>query len=161
MARTNYLRLSACDVEMGEVALLGINSYDEVTYTLGDAACAFKGATKVGQRSPDWEADVFFGWHGNESDLPGSLYRGGATKLQLLNPFGVWHPKIQEFTLFAPVTASTSVIRMPEAMVIKSLTRPFEDSLNCDKCKEPVLQASPNMADGSFRCYSCRNNPYR
>jgi hypothetical protein len=35
------------------------------------------------------------------------------------------------------------------------------DGLICSRCGEFVGQAEPNQEDGSFKCYSCRNDPFR
>jgi hypothetical protein len=35
------------------------------------------------------------------------------------------------------------------------------DGLCCERCQEFVPMAAPNQIDGSFLCWSCRDNPYR
>jgi hypothetical protein len=35
------------------------------------------------------------------------------------------------------------------------------DGMNCNRCKDFCSQAQSNCEDGSFTCYSCRQNPYR
>lgn len=35
------------------------------------------------------------------------------------------------------------------------------DGCSCIKCKEFCHMAEPNQEDGSFKCFVCRDNPYR
>ena len=35
------------------------------------------------------------------------------------------------------------------------------DGSTCKKCKDYCRMAQPNQEDGSFICFSCRNNPWR
>lgn len=35
------------------------------------------------------------------------------------------------------------------------------DGMACSRCKDFLFMAGPNQEDGSFKCFSCRENPYR
>ena len=60
--------------------------------------------------------------------------------------FGYFFPKNFSFTL-------------PEKVEPKKRREP--DGMICLRCKEFFHMAEPNQEDETFRCYSCRKNPYR
>lgn len=39
--------------------------------------------------------------------------------------------------------------------------RPLDDGMACDMCNNFAPMASANMSGGKFRCYSCRQDPWR
>lgn len=48
---------------------------------------------------------------------------------------------------------------LPEIKIVKK--DPKHDGMSCLRCKEFVFMAEPNQQDGTFKCYSCRQNKYR
>lgn len=154
------------NVALGEVVYLPL---DDSGFSLADMSSSYfrmmKGATLIATASRNGYRKYFFGWTEHDEDIPqdaqdfskdflltsGSSY--GNIRLAA---------NIDRYKKFVQHGAGTYVLRLPEAMRLSTTKAPpVGDSLICTGCKEPVLQAAPNMADGSFKCYSCRNNPYR
>lgn len=65
-------------------------------------------------------------------------------------------PNFEEF-IYADVLHENNCLRKP---ITQAKSSGFDGS-NCKSCREPVYMAGPNQTDGSFVCYSCKQNPYR
>lgn len=52
------------------------------------------------------------------------------------------------------------LISIKESGFVTQVNR-ANDFTSCKRCREPVYMAGPNQSDGSFICYSCRENPIR
>lgn len=55
--------------------------------------------------------------------------------------------------------ADEQIVYITESMV-SGVSK--QDGMRCERCKDYVLMAAANQPDGiTFKCYSCRFNPYR
>lgn len=153
------------NINLGEVALVAM---DESGYTLADIGSSYfrgmKGATRIATASRNGYRKYFFGWTEHDEDIPHDAM--DFTKDFLVNPGSYANvrlaPNIDRYKKYIQLGSGAYVVRPPETtQLLASKAPPGAQACICTGCKEPVLQAAPNMADGSFKCYTCRNNPYR
>jgi hypothetical protein len=163
--KTRFSVESVLNVDLGEVVYLPL---DESGFCLGDMSSSYlralKGGTLIATAVRNGYRKFFFGWTEHDEDLPSDA--SAFSKDFLVTPGSYSNVRlaanIDRYTRFLQHGSSAFVVRLPEAMRLTNVKAPpVGDSLICTGCKEPVLQAAPNMADGSFKCYSCRSNPYR
>lgn len=67
--------------------------------------------------------------------------------------FGYYFPKGFSFT---PIVTAEPI---NSASCGKVKREP--DGMSCVRCKDFFFLAEANQEDGSFKCYQCRENPYR
>lgn len=54
----------------------------------------------------------------------------------------------------------TGLLDRLEFYFINLKKKTYPDGMFCRKCQSFHKYAEPNQVDGTFFCYSCRNNPY-
>jgi hypothetical protein len=101
----------------------------------------------------------FIGWKADELERPSEAKPLDLNNIRLDFPGIDLHEITNEITAYTRVSWNTKCIAM--AQPVKSLKLPTGEGLSCSGCGDIAFHTEANMPDGSFKCYSCRKNPYR
>lgn len=162
MNETRFSVSEAVNLELGEVVYLFIDRAGYRTSSMnGSTGETMKGATVFATAIHRNSLRYFIGWTDDDVDLPLcalnvdiGVIRHNYSGLNLVKNH-------ERFTKYVMVCDYEQVMRAPIAQRIAATKRVGPDELVCCRCKEPTAMAAPNMADGSFKCYTCRANPFR
>jgi hypothetical protein len=163
MNETRFQVQSVESITLGEVVYLALDSDGYLLTDMGSSYFSFlKGVTLIGKGSRNGYRKFFLGWTEHDEDLPRDADTWNRDLVARNHSSLQFVPNLERFTKYITVGAGTRMMQMPVALRVQALkVPPTHDAMVCTRCKEPVLQAAPNMADGSFKCYECRANPFR
>lgn len=155
---TMFVRAELGDLSVGDMCFVGVDSNLDVRHSVSHVF--LKGTTLVA-RKPD--GSVVLGWKPGTDELPVGIYTATTREVfdQLFPRVTNHVSNLLDYSHFILLSPDVTCYIPPDFMQKKEKTLPGIDAMICNRCQEPVLQAAPNQSDGSFRCYSCKTNPFR